>query len=81
MTKRFGIANIVYNPLAGGILTGKQGGSEGPLTGTRFDNNKMYLDRYWHSEFFGAVEDLKHAQHTRFGDQRHREIVHEAFLL
>jgi aryl-alcohol dehydrogenase-like predicted oxidoreductase len=58
MCKHFGVASVVYNPLAGGLLTGKQNFSE-PLPGTRFDKNKMYLDRYWHQADFEAVEELK----------------------
>jgi len=58
MSKRFGISNIVYNPLAGGLLTGKQR-RDAPLAGTRFDNNRMYLDRYWHQADFDAVDQLQ----------------------
>jgi 1-deoxyxylulose-5-phosphate synthase len=58
MSKEFGISNVVYNPLAGGMLTGKHV-AEAPLPGTRFDNNKMYLDRYWHPQDFEAVAELK----------------------
>lgn len=57
MANQFDVSTIVYNPLAGGMLTGKQ--KEGaPLPGTRFDNNQMYLDRYWHPAYFQAVEQL-----------------------
>ncbi|MBZ5612173.1 MAG: aldo/keto reductase [Acidobacteriia bacterium] len=58
MCQRFGVSNFVYNPLAGGLLTGKQR-REAPLPGTRFDNNRMYLDRYWHQADFDAVEQLQ----------------------
>ena len=51
MSKEFGIASVVYNPLAGGLLTGKHNASE-PIQGSRFDKNKMYLDRYWHADDF-----------------------------
>ena len=51
--KEFGVSTVVYNPLAGGLLTGKQK-RERPLPGTRFDNNQMYLDRYWHPAYFDA---------------------------
>ena len=57
-TREFGLSSIVYNPLAGGLLTGKQRPQTGPLTGTRFDGNKMYLDRYWHDANFQAVDEL-----------------------
>ncbi len=55
--KAFDIPMIVYNPLAGGLLTGKQN-RERPLAGTRFDANQMYLDRYWHPAYFNAVDEL-----------------------
>jgi aryl-alcohol dehydrogenase-like predicted oxidoreductase len=57
MAKEFGASTVVYNPLAGGLLTGKQR-VEAPLKGTRFDGNRMYLDRYWHPEDFDAVSEL-----------------------
>lgn len=55
--RKFGVSMIVYNPLAGGMLTGKQH-RDRPLPGTRFDNNQMYLDRYWHPAYFDAVDEL-----------------------
>ncbi len=64
-TRRYEISNIVYNPLAGGLLTGKQNRESGaplpgaPLPGTRFDGNQMYLDRFWHREYFRAVEEVQ----------------------
>lgn len=58
MSKHYGIANVVYNPLAGGLLTGKHDASE-PIRGSRFDKNKMYLDRYWHEDDFSAVEAVR----------------------
>jgi aryl-alcohol dehydrogenase-like predicted oxidoreductase len=58
MSKEFAIANVVYNPLAGGLLTGKHNASE-PIRGSRFDKNKMYLDRYWHEDDFSAVETVR----------------------
>jgi aryl-alcohol dehydrogenase-like predicted oxidoreductase len=58
MTKHFGLSNIVYNPLAGGLLTGKHQMQQ-VTPGTRFDNNQTYQDRYWHPQYFAAVEKLK----------------------
>ena len=58
MCQRFGVSNFVYNPLAGGLLTGKQR-REAPIAGTRFDKNQMYLDRYWHPADFDAVDQLR----------------------
>ena len=52
-----GVSTVVYNPLAGGLLTGKQNRSS-PLPGTRFDKNAAYLDRYWNDAAFDAVSEL-----------------------
>jgi 1-deoxyxylulose-5-phosphate synthase len=57
--KQFGVAVIPYNPLAGGLLTGKHARAAGPISGTRFDNNPLYLGRYWHADYFDAVEELR----------------------
>jgi aryl-alcohol dehydrogenase-like predicted oxidoreductase len=56
--KRFGVAVVPYNPLAGGLLTGKHSRQQGPLRAGRFDGNPMYLDRYWHDDYFAAVDEL-----------------------
>lgn len=58
MAKRYQVSMLVYNPLAGGLLTGKH--SRSSFTpGTRFDNNKMYQERYWHEREFSTVEQLR----------------------
>lgn len=57
MCRQYRIGTIVYNPLAGGLLTGKHR-REQPAAGTRFDRNQMYLDRYWHEDMFDAVDAL-----------------------
>lgn len=57
MCQQFGVSNFVYNPLAGGLLTGKHK-RDAPIPGTRFDKNQMYLDRYWHARDFDAVDQL-----------------------
>jgi aryl-alcohol dehydrogenase-like predicted oxidoreductase len=57
MARHFGVSTVVYNPLAGGLLTGKH--RRDTITpGTRFDNNRMYQDRYWHDDTFDAVEAI-----------------------
>ncbi len=57
MCRALEISTVVYNPLAGGLLTGKQC-EAAPLPGTRFDQNQAYVDRYWHHANFEAVEAL-----------------------
>ncbi len=56
--ERFGVAVVPYNPLAGGLLTGKHSPHSGPIAGTRFDGNRLYLNRYWHEDYFAAIEEL-----------------------
>jgi aryl-alcohol dehydrogenase-like predicted oxidoreductase len=58
MARKFDVSIIAYNPLAGGMLTGKHSAAVIP-PGTRFDNNPMYQERYWHPDNFAAVERLK----------------------
>jgi 1-deoxyxylulose-5-phosphate synthase len=48
-----------YNPLAGGLLTGKHDRSAGPIEGTRFDIKADYHTRFWQEANFDAVEALK----------------------
>ena len=57
MCREFSLGTVVYNPLAGGLLTGKQSFAA-PAPGTRFDQNQAYLDRYWHEENFRAIQSL-----------------------
>lgn len=56
---RYGIRAIVFNPLAGGLLTGKHTFEAGPAEGTRFGLRSSYQERYWASEYFEAVEALR----------------------
>ncbi|HKS95841.1 MAG TPA: aldo/keto reductase [Terriglobia bacterium] len=57
--QRFGVAVVPYNPLAGGLLTGKHTRESQPAAGSRFDHNPLYLNRYWHDDYFAAVDELK----------------------
>ncbi|MFC7513440.1 aldo/keto reductase [Herbaspirillum sp. GCM10030257] len=53
---------IPYNPLAGGLLTGKHSLQEGPAQGTRFTLGtaaERYQERYWHDREFRTVEALR----------------------
>jgi aryl-alcohol dehydrogenase-like predicted oxidoreductase len=52
-----GISIVAYNPLAGGLLTGKYDAAK-PIPGSRFDGNDIYQNRYWHREYFDAVASL-----------------------
>jgi aryl-alcohol dehydrogenase (NADP+) len=57
-----GIAVIPYNPLAGGMLTGKHDRASGPPEGGRFqlgNAGARYQERYWHDREFDTVDALK----------------------
>jgi len=56
---RYPIHTTVYNPLAGGVLTGKHAFDAPPPSGSRFDGNKRYQRRYWTRALFEAVEALR----------------------
>ncbi|MDQ1138142.1 aryl-alcohol dehydrogenase-like predicted oxidoreductase [Microbacterium sp. SORGH_AS 1204] len=58
---RFGAPVIAYNPLAGGLLTGKHS-FHAPPTGGRFGGERlgrMYTDRYWDPRMFDAIDRLR----------------------
>jgi aryl-alcohol dehydrogenase-like predicted oxidoreductase len=62
MAKRLGVSTIAYNPLAGGLLSGKHDLNK-VTPGSRFDaafwGKGLYKDRYWNPQSFHAVEQLK----------------------
>ena len=58
MLRKHGMGLVVYNPLAGGLLSGKHHLGEPPAD-CRFGLNKGYQQRYWSQENFQAVERLK----------------------
>jgi aryl-alcohol dehydrogenase-like predicted oxidoreductase len=56
-----GLGVIPYNPLAGGLLTGKYKPEAKPGENTRFTLGTaggMYQDRYWNERSFGTVAQL-----------------------
>ena len=69
-----GVGVIVYNPLAGGFLTGKHKIDAPPADNTRFAvAGKLYTDRYWNQASFESVEKLK-----AFFHPRGKSLVHVA---
>ena len=57
-----GVGVIPYNPLAGGLLTGKHKPGAAPTPGTRFTLGtaaERYQDRYWNERAFATVESLQ----------------------
>ncbi len=59
-----GLGVIVFNPLAGGFLTGRYQSLETPPPGTRFTIGKtgdLYRERYWQAAQLTAVKELRQA--------------------
>ena len=57
-----GIGVIPYNPIAGGLLSGKHRREAGPTAGTRFtlgNAAERYQERYWHEREFATVDALR----------------------
>jgi aryl-alcohol dehydrogenase-like predicted oxidoreductase len=57
-----GVGVIPYNPIAGGLLSGKHDSSSSPTEGTRFTLGNaagVYQQRYWHDREFATVEELR----------------------
>src|SRR3984957_19729918 len=56
-----GVGVIPYNPIAGGLLSGKYTRRSAPAEGSRFTlgtAGQMYQSRYWHDQEFDTVEQL-----------------------
>jgi aryl-alcohol dehydrogenase (NADP+) len=57
-----GVGVISYNPIAGGLLSGKHNRSAAPPEGSRFtlgNAGPLYQERYWHEREFETVEALR----------------------
>jgi aryl-alcohol dehydrogenase-like predicted oxidoreductase len=53
---------IPYNPIAGGLLSGKHERTSAPPEGSRFtlgNAGSMYQERYWHERMFDTVEEVR----------------------
>jgi len=64
MARRFGLGVMVYNPIAGGLLSGKHRPGRAPAKGTRFAMpgiGEVYRNRYWDQRLLKAAIALKQA--------------------
>ena len=62
LCKEEAIGVIPYNPIAGGLLSGKHNREAGPEEGSRFTLGtaaERYQERYWHERMFETVEQLR----------------------
>jgi aryl-alcohol dehydrogenase-like predicted oxidoreductase len=57
------VCTIAYNPLAGGLLSGKHRHDSLPTAASRFAKNKVYQGRYWSRSMFDRVAALQKIAH------------------
>ena len=57
----FGMRFYAFNPMCGGLLTGRYGKFEDAPTDGRFTHRPNYQGRYWKKSFFDAVDLIKTA--------------------
>ncbi|WP_331107724.1 aldo/keto reductase [Archangium sp.] len=58
-TRRYPLHTTVYNPLAGGLLSGRHVAGAPIPSGSRFDGNRLYQRRYWSERLFELAGHLK----------------------
>ena len=56
--RRYKLHTTVYNPLAGGLLSGKHLRDGSTQRGSRFDKNRLYQGRYYTDAMFDRVDTL-----------------------
>ena len=62
--KNYGMSFYAYNPLAGGMLTGKHASPEVLPESGRFATFDGYQDRYWKADYFRVIDDFVNACHA-----------------
>ena len=59
--RNYGMRFYAYNPLAGGLLTGKHLSLQQLPEEGRFTQRSGYLDRYWKQDYFDVLQELQGA--------------------
>jgi len=59
--RNYGMRFYAYNPLAGGLLTGKHLALEQIPDAGRFKVERGYLERYWKQDYFDVLQELQRA--------------------
>ena len=62
LCRQEGVGVIPYNPIAGGLLSGRHRREAGPTPGSRFTLGgaaRIYQDRYWREGMFDTVDQLR----------------------
>jgi|GEM_PF-34572 len=81
--RNLNIRFYAYNPLAGGLLSGKHASYSKSANLGRFHNNEKYQDRFWKPEYFNALDQIKIACETHripMAEASIRWIMHHSLL-
>ena len=79
----FGLRFYAYNPMCGGLLTGRYAKYEEAPTDGRFTHRPNYQGRYWKKSFFDAVELIKAAcekHHITAVEATYRWLAYHSML-
>lgn len=81
--RHLGMRFYAFNPLAGGMLTGKHLNFEDTPEPGRFARLKSYRDRYWKKNYFEAVDAIRQACMTEnipMAEAAYRWLCHHSML-
>ena len=81
--RQLGMRFYAFNPLAGGILTGKHHNYDDIPQPGRFARLKSYRDRYWKQSYFDAIEQIRSAcekENILMAEAAYRWLVYHSQL-
>lgn len=81
--RSLGMRFYAFNPLAGGMLTGKHQNFEETPDSGRFARLKSYRDRYWKSSYFEAVDKIRQtceSESIHMAEAAYRWLCHHSML-
>lgn len=81
--RELGMRFYAFNPLAGGLLTGKHMQDEKLEGDGRFARLKSYRDRYWKQSYFDAIGEIKkacEAENIPMAEAAYRWLVNHSMM-
>lgn len=81
--RSLGMRFYAFNPLAGGLLTGKHMQDEKLEGDGRFARLKSYRDRYWKQSYFDAIGEIKkacEAENIPMAEAAYRWLVNHSMI-
>ena len=81
--RALGMRFYAFNPLAGGMLTGKHNNYDEAPDAGRFARLKSYRDRYWKQSYFDAIEEIRTAcdkENIVMAEAAYRWLANHSFM-